>query len=71
MKEFHDRHVGLQSRRTRDNLIFYGVQETNGKNCEEKLTIFIQETLDIHKDIEFHKVHRMDERTLRQRDFSL
>ncbi|XP_062568377.1 uncharacterized protein LOC134230565 [Saccostrea cucullata] len=43
----------------RDNLIFYGIPETDEENCEDKVKIFVQEKLEIHQNVEFHRVHRM------------
>ena len=45
----------------RDNLIFHGIEETPGENCEQKLKMFIKDIMKIEKDIEFHRVHRLPE----------
>lgn len=36
MNDLNERHVDLQSRSMRDNLIFHGIAETDNENCENK-----------------------------------
>lgn len=62
MNDLNERHVDLQSRSMRDNLIFHGIVETDNENCEDKLKEFIAEKLDIRHTVEFHRVHRMGRR---------
>ena len=59
IEELNERHVDLQYRSMRDNLIFHGIAETEEENCEEALDEFIKDTLKIEDKIEFHRVHRM------------
>lgn len=55
----NEKHVDLQARSMRDNLIFTGFQELEEENTEELLKDFIVKDLEIGKNIEFHRVHRM------------
>ncbi|KAK3082855.1 hypothetical protein FSP39_007224 [Pinctada imbricata] len=59
MKELNDQQLDLQTRSMRDNLIFYGIEEKDGENCESVLKEFIADVLKVEQRVEFHRVHRM------------
>ncbi|KAK3097334.1 hypothetical protein FSP39_008769 [Pinctada imbricata] len=66
LAEIKEKQVDLQARSMRDKLIFYGIEETVGEDqqsCEDKLRTFIAEKLQITKLIDFHRVHRLGEKT--------
>ncbi|KAK3105797.1 hypothetical protein FSP39_005899 [Pinctada imbricata] len=63
-----ERHVDLQARSMRDNLVFSGIEELPpqqdgngrpiGEDTERTLSEFLATKMDIH-DVGFHRVHRM------------
>ena len=57
--DLRERHIDLQCRTMRDNLIFNGLTETDEENTEEILKDFIKKEMEITQTIEFHRVHRM------------
>ena len=59
MKELNDQQLDLQTRSMRDNLIFHGIEENDGENCESVLKEFIADVLKVEQSVEFHRVHRM------------
>lgn len=59
LKELSERHLDLQTRSMRDNLVFDGIPETLEEDAEQVLKNFIKDELNITDDIEFHRVHRM------------
>jgi hypothetical protein len=59
MKVLHDRQVDLQARSMKNNMIF---NETNDEKCENKLTSFLKNNLEIDIDIQFDRVHLMGKR---------
>lgn len=62
LKELKERHIDLQTRSMRDNLIFDGIQEQTEEDTEEVLKTFIQKEMNISDDLPFHRVHRMGKR---------
>lgn len=59
MESLTRRHIDLQSRSMRDNLIFTGIDEVEEEDTEKQLTDFTVKELKIETDIEFHRVHRI------------
>ena len=51
--------LDMQIRDMRDNLIFKGLAECEGENCEALVKQFIVEKLEVRDDIEFVRVHRI------------
>ena len=54
----------LQCRSMRDNLIFTGIEEPaynpdTPEDTEQSLRAFLQTEMQIHKPIQFHRVHRL------------
>ena len=66
LKEVRDKTVDLEDRSRRDNLVFYGIEETNGEDCEQvvidniliKSGMFMKEEVDKSVNI-FERVHRL------------
>lgn len=59
LQSLKERQIELQSRTMRDNLIFTGIPENETEDTEKVLADFIKNKLEITKDIEFERVHRM------------
>lgn len=59
MQNLTERHLDLQSRSMRDNLIFTGIDDQEEENTETVLKDFIKNTLRIEHEISFHRVHRI------------
>ncbi|KAK3101197.1 hypothetical protein FSP39_001678 [Pinctada imbricata] len=58
--DLKERHIDLQSRSMRDNLIFNGIIEAPEENTENVLVDFLKQEMDIELDpTKFHRVHRM------------
>lgn len=51
--------IDIQWRSMRENLLFCGLAEAEGENCERKVKEFIQTELHINKDIQLDRVHRL------------
>ncbi|XP_041369643.1 uncharacterized protein LOC121383617 [Gigantopelta aegis] len=61
--ELKERHLDLQSRSMRENLIFTGIPETGpDENTELLLITFIQKDMEIEQPISFERVHRFGKR---------
>ncbi|XP_041369922.1 uncharacterized protein LOC121383892 [Gigantopelta aegis] len=61
--ELKERHLDLQSRSMRENLIFTGIPETGpDENTEQLLITFIQKDMEIEQPIGFEHVHRFGKR---------
>ena len=66
LKEVRDKTIDLEDRSRRDNLVFYGIEETNGEDCEQvvieniliKSGMFKKEEVDNSVNI-FERVHRL------------
>ena len=60
-EHLNERHLDLQMRSMRDNLIFEGIQETQDEHTEETLTLrdFLKTEMNIAEEPQFHRVHRM------------
>jgi hypothetical protein len=59
LNDLKERHLDLQSRSMRDNLIFDGIPETHEEDPEAIIKDFIRKEMEITDDMEFHRVHRM------------
>ncbi|XP_061173535.1 uncharacterized protein LOC133182701 [Saccostrea echinata] len=59
LSDLKERHLDLQTRSMRDNLIFDGIPETHDEDAETLIKDFIKNELNITDNIEFHRVHRM------------
>lgn len=62
-ENLNERHLDLQMRSMRDNLIFEGILETQEENTEEILKEFINSEMNITDEPQFHRVHRMGRKT--------
>ena len=49
----------LESRSMRENLLFYGIKEDDGENCEALILDLIKTKLDISSSISLDRVHRI------------
>ena len=58
-EHLNERHLDLQMRSMRDNLIFEGIQETQDENTEETLREFLKTEMNTAEEPQFHRVHRM------------
>ena len=61
-EQIHDltnSHIDLQARSMRDNLIFNGIAETKDEITENVVKLFIKTEMNIKKEINFERVHRM------------
>lgn len=54
-----DKTNDLESRSMRENLLFHGIKETEGEDCELLVKTFIQETLEIQEEIVIDRAHRI------------
>ena len=59
LDDLYERHLDLQTRSMRDNLIFDGIAETEGENTEYALKTFIATEMEVTDEISFHRVHRI------------
>lgn len=59
LKNLKDRHIDLQARSMRDNLVFTGLKENERENIEDVLQDFIKSTLEIDTEIHFDREHRI------------
>ncbi|XP_062615270.1 uncharacterized protein LOC134277008 [Saccostrea cucullata] len=57
--DLKERHLDLQTRSMRDNLIFEGIAETQEEDAEDLIKEFIKTEMNITDKIDFHRVHRM------------
>ena len=57
--DLRERHIDLQCKTMRDNLIFNGIIEEDEENTEETIKDFIKKEMEIIQTIEFQRVHRM------------
>lgn len=62
-ENLNERHLDLQMRSMRDNLIFEGILETQEENTEEILKEFLKSEMNITDEPQFHRVHRMGRNT--------
>lgn len=60
--EIREKVDDLESRSLRENLLFFGINETQGENCEDLVSDLIKTKLEIDKQIEFDRVHRLGQR---------
>ena len=58
-EHLNERHLDLQMRSMRDNLIFEGIKEMQNENTEEALREFMKTEMNITDEPQFHRVHRM------------
>ena len=58
-KHLNERHLDLQMRSMRDNLIFEGIKEMQDENTEAALREFMKTEMNITDEPQFHRVHRM------------
>lgn len=58
-ENLNERHLDLQTRSMRDNLIFEGIIETQEENTEEVLRDFLKSVMNITEEPQFQRVHRM------------
>ena len=54
-----DRSNDLEWRSLRENLLFYGIKEDKGENCEEVVKDCISCALEIEENISLDRVHRL------------
>jgi hypothetical protein len=59
LNDIKERHLDLQSRSMRDNLIFDGIPGTHEEDPEVIIKDFIRKEMEITDNMEFHRVHRM------------
>ncbi|XP_062583394.1 uncharacterized protein LOC134245151 [Saccostrea cucullata] len=57
--DLNERHLDLQMRTVRDNLIFDGIPEAQEEDIEAVLKEFIHTVMGIEEGIQFHRVHRL------------
>ncbi|KAK3083223.1 hypothetical protein FSP39_017228 [Pinctada imbricata] len=57
--ELHESLLEMKCRSMKYNLLFSGIAEADGENCENVLKKFIQDELQIEKEIPFANVHRV------------
>lgn len=62
-EKLNERHLDLQMRSMRYNLIFEGILETQEENTEEILKEFLKSEINITNEPQFHRVHRMGRKT--------
>lgn len=43
----------------RNNLLFHGIPEEEGENCEDVVRLFIKDKMKISTDVQFDRVHRI------------
>ena len=55
--------IDIQARMRRNNLLFFGITESKGENCEEKLLHFIKEKLGIQEQPVIQRAHRFGKPT--------
>jgi len=60
--KIHEQILDMQCRSMKNNLIFTGLMENRGEDCEDKLRSFIYNELNIEKFIEFGNIHRFGKR---------
>lgn len=58
-ENLNERHLDLQTRSMRDNLIFEGIIETQEENTEGVLRDFLKSEMNITEEPQFQRVHRM------------
>lgn len=56
--------LDLKCRNMQKNLLFCGIKEEQGENCEDILKDFIYNKMEITKDIQFDRVHRLLSRNI-------
>ncbi|KAK3094866.1 hypothetical protein FSP39_007262 [Pinctada imbricata] len=54
--------LDLKCRSMRDNLLFYGIPEEDGEDCEESITELVSDKMKIRKVVRFERVHRVGRR---------
>ena len=59
LSELQERHLDLQTRSMRDNLVFDGIPETNEEDPEAVLKSFLKDEMDLSDEFHFERVHRM------------
>ena len=61
MSKLHNRLADLEKRSRNDNLIFFGVSESEPENCEEKLRKIMIDTMQVENacNIQFSECHRI------------
>ncbi|XP_062577668.1 uncharacterized protein LOC134239508 [Saccostrea cucullata] len=57
--DLNERHLDLQMRTMRNNLIFDGIPEAQEEDTEAVLKEFIHIVMGIEEEIQFHRVHRL------------
>ena len=62
LNELYERHIDLQTRSMRENLVFTGIEQTNmeveSDETEEILKTFMTDTMKLDPPVEFHRAHR-------------
>ena len=58
-ENLNERHLDLQIRSMRNNLIFEGIKEMLDENTVETLRKFLKMEMNITEEPQFHRVHRM------------
>lgn len=62
-ENLNERHLDLQTRSIRDNLIFEGILDTQEENTEEVFNDFLKSEMNIIEESQFQKVHIMGEKS--------
>lgn len=57
--KLQDELLDIRCRSMQNNLIFCGLQEVKGEDCESRIKAFIREQMKITADIQFDRVHRL------------
>ena len=52
-------YIDMQARMRRNNLLFFGIEESRDENCEEKIKLFIKEKLGILEQLMIQRAHRL------------
>lgn len=58
-KSLEDHILDLRSRSMQNNLLFFGIREQQGENCEQLVRGFIREKLGLEFEPEFERIHRL------------
>ena len=55
--------IDVQARMRRNNLLFFGIDESREENCEEKILLFIKEKLGVQEQPVIQRAHRLGKPT--------
>ena len=57
-----DELLNMKCRSMQNNLVFLGIKEASGENCELIVKTFIRDTMKLSEDVQFDRVHRLNVR---------